>query len=193
MKRPSRRLLTLLGVAVLTAAIGYLPYGEQGDIAAPAKAKPQLPASPQAQPAAVEQKPAVGHVELERLNQQKDNGPGSKVTNAFTPRTWYVPPPPPPPPPPPAPPPPPPPTAPPLPFTYLGRYEDPPKLFAILANGSKVYTVSQGEVIDGIYRVDRIADGVVDLVYLPLNISQSVKAAESKLQPPGPGEYNRRR
>ncbi len=198
MKWPSRRLWILLGAAVATAAIGYLPYGERGDVAVPAKplvkSKSRSPESSSPQPTPVEQKSPVGHVELERLNQQKESAAaGNAVANAFTPRTWYVPPPPPPPPRPPPPPPPPPPTAPPLPFTYLGRYEDPPKLFAILASGSKVYTVSQGEVIDGTYRVDRIADGVVDLMYLPLNISQTVKAPENKPQPPGPGEYNRRR
>ena len=35
----------------------------------------------------------------------------------------------------------------------------------------------EGDVIDGNYRVERITDGSVDLVYLPLNINQSLSTA----------------
>ena len=56
----------------------------------------------------------------------------------------------------------------------MGRYQDPQKRLVILASGNKLYTVSEGEVIDGNYRIDRITDSTVELVYLPLNINQSI-------------------
>lgn len=120
----------------------------------------------------------TGHVELERLKLAKPEAATEKadVANAFNPTSWYVPPPPPPLPPPL---PPPKPSAPPLPFTYLGRYEDPPKVVVILSNGDRLYTVSEGEVIDGVYRLDRIADEAVEIVYLPMNINQSVGMGQS--------------
>lgn len=110
------------------------------------------------------------HVELERLSRTKSKG-GTDVGNVFSAISWYVPPPP-PPPPPPAPPP--KPTAPPLPFTYLGRYEDAPRLVIILSRGDRVYTVSEGDVIDGTYRVEHVTAASVELMYLPLNIKQSL-------------------
>lgn len=132
-------------------------------------------------------------IELERLRRHaREAKDGQPVSNAFNPKRWYVPPPPRPPPPPPAPP---PPTAPPVPFTYLGRYQDAQKLVVMLARGNKLYTVSQGEVIDGTYRVDRISDSAVDLTYLPLNTSQAVSttpAPESVPRSPGIGQFTRR-
>jgi hypothetical protein len=117
----------------------------------------------------------AGHLELERLSQAKSQAPENQdIGNVFNATTWYVPPPPPPPPGPP-----PKPTAPPMPFTFLGRYEDSPRLVIILSRGDRVYTVSEGDVIDGTYRVDQVTDSSVELMYLPLNIKQTLSMSAS--------------
>jgi len=91
--------------------------------------------------------------------------------DAFASRTWYVPPPP-----RPAPPPPPvklapaPPSAPPLPFTYLGRYAEAGKTVFLLVKDDRILTVRPGDLIEGNYRVDGIAGSRLDLTYVPLNV-----------------------
>ena len=86
----------------------------------------------------------------------------------------------PPPPPPPAAesqakaPPPPPPSAPPLPFTYLGKAASAGSWEVFLAIGDKTYIARDKMVIDGIYRVDAIAPPTLTLTYLPLNQVQQL-------------------
>ena len=122
----------------------------------------------------------VGRVELERLTKSGMlQSAASGVGDAFNTLSWYVPPPPPPYVPPPPPPPPPPPTAPPLPFSYLGRYDDSASLVIILSKGERVYTVAVGDVIENTYRVEKLSAGVVTLTYLPLNIEQSLRTGEA--------------
>lgn len=124
----------------------------------------------------------VGRVELERLarpeSQQQEL---RRVGDAFNATSWYVPPPPPRfvPPPPAAPPPIIVPTAPPLPFTYLGRYGDTASRTIILSKGERVYTVTEGDVIENTYRVEKLTAGMVNLTYLPLNIQQSLRTGEA--------------
>jgi hypothetical protein len=172
MKLPPRKIWPFLGAIALAIVIAYPPIGGQGESATAAKHSPQSTQPVSSQPTALQPKSQLDHVDLDKLNQQRTKSESGKaITNAFKSTSWYIAPPPPPPPPlPPAPI----PTAPPLPFTYMGRYEDPPKRLVILASGSKLYTVSEGETIDGNYRVDRITDRAVELVYLPLNINQSI-------------------
>jgi hypothetical protein len=94
------------------------------------------------------------------------------AADLFAQKSWYVPPPP---PPPPKPLPPPPPTAPPLPFSYLGNYQTPNgPLILFLTKGDQLYSVSPGDLIDGIYRVEGITSGQLGFTYLPLNIKQSL-------------------
>lgn len=91
----------------------------------------------------------------------------------FAAHSWYVPPPPPPPPPPAPPPPPPPaPTAPPIPYEYLGKLADGQTLRVFLVRGDRSYTVTEGDVVDGSYKVKSITDTTMTFVYLPLNITQ---------------------
>jgi hypothetical protein len=119
-------------------------------------------------------------VELERLARlEKQRRERIKASDVFNSTSWYVPPP--------APKvvaPPPAPrvvvvTAPPLPFTYLGRYGEGDARVVILARGDRMYTVGVGEVIDNQYRVDRISGGVVGLTYLPMNVQQSLQTGEA--------------
>lgn len=101
--------------------------------------------------------------------------PGAS-TDLFAGKSWYVPPPPPKPKPPP---PPPPPTAPPLPFAFMGSYQETDgRLIIFLTKGERLYTVSPGDVIDGTYRVEDVVSGQLGLTYLPLNIRQSMSVGE---------------
>ncbi len=101
------------------------------------------------------------------------DGSGLKEgANVFASRDWT--PPPPPPPPVAAPPPPPPPTAPPLPFTLIGKANENGALEVYLARAGKVYIVKPKTVIDGTYRVDAIAPPLLTLTYLPLNQVQQL-------------------
>lgn len=119
-------------------------------------------------------------VELERLARPEPAGEtepqDAQGAGIFSVTSWYVPPPPPPPQPPP---PPPKPTAPPLPFGYLGRYQESEALVIILVKGDRLYTVSPGEVIESTYRVEGVAGGRVELTYLPLNTKQTLDTGET--------------
>lgn len=64
--------------------------------------------------------------------------------------------------------------APALPFVFIGKMDDARRLRVFLLRGEKIYTVTAGEVIDGTYRVERIADSEMVLTYLPLNVSQTL-------------------
>jgi hypothetical protein len=100
-----------------------------------------------------------------------------RPVDLFAGKSWYVPPPPPKPKPPP---PPPPPTAPPLPFSFMGSYQEPDgRLIIFLTKGERLYTVSPGDVIDNTYRVEEVVAGQLGLTYLPLNIRQSMSVGET--------------
>ncbi len=95
-----------------------------------------------------------------------DNGGENSV---FARQDWT------PPPPPPAPaPPPPPPTAPPLPFTFIGKSLQDGTWEIYLARGERTHLVRENTVIDGTYRVDAIRPPVLTLTYLPLNQVQQL-------------------
>ncbi|MFA5082293.1 MAG: hypothetical protein WC474_07105 [Hydrogenophilaceae bacterium] len=103
--------------------------------------------------------------------------PDAPTINLFAAKSWYVPPPP---PPPPKPLPPPPPMAPPLPFAFMGQYLEPGgRQVIFLVKGDRLYTTSPGEVIDGTYRVENIQSGQLGLIYLPLNIRQTLSVGET--------------
>jgi len=98
----------------------------------------------------------------------------SKTGELFKPKSWYVAPPPPPPPPPPKP------TAPPLPFTFIGKTQEPDGTITLFLSGhDRVYLVKSGDTIDGIYRIDGIKNGQLTLTYLPLQIQQSLTVGDS--------------
>ena len=153
---------------ILSAASGI--GGKTPD--APVQPRERGHATPHASRQPAQPQPRVELERLQLLTAQAETGPAPG--NAFKAMSWYVPPPPPPPPPPPKPLPPPAPTAPPMPFSFMGRYEDGAKRVILLVKGDLVYTVSEGEVIDNTYRVDRLTGGQLELTYLPLNIKQTI-------------------
>jgi hypothetical protein len=64
------------------------------------------------------------------------------------------------------------PTAPPLPFTYLGKTIDGDKLTVFVARGEDHYTLAPGQTIEKIYRVEKVTDAAVTFRYLPLGTRQ---------------------
>ena len=100
-----------------------------------------------------------------------------KTVDIFKGKSWYVAPPkakplPPPPPPPP--------TAPPVPYVYMGSYKgNDGRLIIFLTRGDKVYSVSSGDVLEGTYRVGEVVSGQLVLIYLPLNIRQTINIGEA--------------
>ncbi len=78
-----------------------------------------------------------------------------------------------------APPPPPKPVAPAVPFTYLGTYQDAGKPTYFLVKGDQVYHVKEGDVIEGVYRVEGVEGTSLKLMYLPLNIRQTLNVGQA--------------
>lgn len=79
------------------------------------------------------------------------------------------------PPPPPAPPAPDAPTGPPpLPFSYIGKMLGDGQWQVFLGRGAEALVAREGMVIDGRYRVERVAPPVLTLTYLPLNQQQQL-------------------
>jgi len=68
----------------------------------------------------------------------------------------------------------PPPQAPPLPFTYIGKAVGDGIWEVFLVRADKTYIVREQTVIDGQYRVERIAPPTITLTYLPLKQSQQI-------------------
>jgi hypothetical protein len=124
-----------------------------------------------------ETQPAQG-VALDKLGKRSQQE--HKMVDIFKGKSWYVAPPKPKPVPPPPPPPPPQPTAPPMPYAYMGSYLGRDgRLLIFLTRGDQVYSVSPGDVLEGTYRVEGISEGQLVLIYLPLNIQQSISIGEA--------------
>jgi hypothetical protein len=76
------------------------------------------------------------------------------------------------------------PTAPPAPFTYMGKYEENSansQIF-LLANG-KLYSAMQGKNIDEQWRLDGEDANSLRLTYLPLNLPQVLSKAAIPIAP----------
>lgn len=73
----------------------------------------------------------------------------------------------------------PPPTAPPLPFTYIGRLDEDGKYTVFLGARGRNYAVKVGEVIAQVYRVDEIKPPMMTMTYLPLSIKQTMQIGEA--------------
>lgn len=96
-------------------------------------------------------------------------------TTSFGKHSWN------PPPPPPVvivPAPPPKPTAPPLPFTYLGKMLDAGVWEAYLARGEETFVVREHGVVDANYRVETIAPPTMTIIYVPLKQMQTLSIGD---------------
>lgn len=83
----------------------------------------------------------------------------------------------PPPPPPPKPLPPPPPMAPPLPFSFVGSWNEAGKDTVFLAQGERVLTTRKGERLPGGWRLDELQAGSLLFTYEPLNQQRTLRTA----------------
>ena len=72
------------------------------------------------------------------------------------------------------------PSAPPLPFAFMGRMVEAERLTVFLVKGERVYLASEGDVIDDIYKLEKIEPGQLTLLYLPLNAVQTLAVGEIK-------------
>lgn len=162
---PSRRLPVLIGLAVLVA-IGTALWPEASpstDVVATSQ-RPERPmdkARPSAAPAESVGSPRLVH---------------AAAVDLFAGHSWYRPPPPVPvvemaPPPP---------TAPPFPFVYIGQYERPgDKPVYYLQRGESVFDVQVGQVLDGVWNIDAVADGRMRLTYAPLKLQQVISVGST--------------
>ena len=66
------------------------------------------------------------------------------------------------------------PTAPPLPFTYLGKVIDGGKTVVFVARADENYAIEQGQTVAGAYRVDKITEAAVSFTYLPMKTKQTL-------------------
>jgi hypothetical protein len=67
-----------------------------------------------------------------------------------------------------------------LPFVYLGQIVEDEKAQVILARGDRVVTVYVGENIDSYYRVVSLKGGTLTLLYVPLDIKQTLATGASQ-------------
>lgn len=168
--------------AALAVAAGLAAFGDKTpgtDVAEPAA---RAPANAHARERQVES-PQKGSapvilrlVPRDELIGEKEDRFKNGEAGLFGPQNWTPPPPPPSSPPPSLapPPPPPPPSAPPLPFTFIGKSVSASGWEVYLASGARTYLVREKSVIDGLYRVDSIAPPTLTLTYLPLNQVQQL-------------------
>ena len=125
-------------------------------------AEPQAAAAPSGKPA--------GGLRLDLLT--KPRNLGATGPDAFGARSWVVVPPPPPPPPvvveeP---------RAPPLPFRYMGQVDDGRgNRTYFLLRGTATLSVSVGDNIDNIYRLESADTGILHFTYLPMKARQSLQ------------------
>ena len=103
-----------------------------------------------------------------KLNKLHREAKDEVAADLFEAKSWYVPPPP------PKPLPPPPPSAPPLPFVYMGKLIEDGRMTVYLTRQERNYVVKAGDTIDGMYRVEEVTPRMMTLVYLPLNIKQTL-------------------
>jgi hypothetical protein len=72
------------------------------------------------------------------------------------------------------------PTAPPLPFTYLGKQLEEKRWRVFLGMAEQTFVVSEGSTINDLYRIDTISPPNLSLTYLPLGQSQTLSIGETR-------------
>lgn len=72
------------------------------------------------------------------------------------------------------------PTAPPLPFTVMGSYEQEDETLYFLVKGDRVFDAKEGDILEGTYRVDGVSNGQLRFTYLPLDISQGIQLGDPR-------------
>ena len=176
-----RRAMWTAATAVALAAAIYagpardvVPREERPRAAGPEPVAATRTAQTAAEPNVVDPDLARAHARLQRQDRAEP------IRDAFSPRSWAPPPPEPAPAAPAAPAPLPVPLAPPLPFRYLGQLSEQGRTVVFLARGEAPVAGSVGEVLEGSYRIERIAPTAVEFTYLPLNTRQVLAVGEAR-------------
>lgn len=165
----ARRHVLLSGALVAavsaTAWVTYASSDAEAAIATPVSGNASLPS------VRVDRKDDVKA--LQPLNPDSLRRPAMTAgeENPFNSKSWYAPPPviasaPPAPPPVPS--------APPMPFTYIGKMVEDDRLLVYLAKGEQMFTVAKGETFDEVYRFDGLENGNLVIQYLPLAAKQLI-------------------
>lgn len=162
--------LALAGAAALAIFGDTTPDTEVAEAVerAPAAMRPAA-AEPRQPGAATAAEPAILRLQ-DRAALAGDDGLGA-AGSVFLSQDWNPPPQESPPPPPPLPS---RPSAPPLPFTYIGKAVSDGAWEVYLVRSGVTYIVRNNMVIDGTYRVEAIAPPTLKLTYLPLNQVQQI-------------------
>jgi hypothetical protein len=71
------------------------------------------------------------------------------------------------------------PSAPPLPYRFVGRLVHDGKLQFFLSRDEGVIPITEGDMLDGTYRIESISGDRITLVYLPLNYKHDIPIAVS--------------
>lgn len=174
MTEKQRRTVIFAVLAGVVAWSGWLALNEPASEAESdllATAEPARPA-PLAPPA---DKPAAPPPGAPAESQEAPSRLALSRANLFPEQTWYVAPPP---PPPAAPYVPPPPQAPPLPFTYMGRWQDGGETTYYLTRGSLPVSVRAGQVLDGVWRLEPVSGPQLNFTYLPLDQMRSLRTGD---------------
>ena len=75
------------------------------------------------------------------------------------------------------------PQAPALPFAYLGKMMDGDTMTVFLAKQDRNYIVRAGDTLDGDYRVAKVDNDGLELVYLPLGVTQTLQFGTTPAAP----------
>lgn len=167
----------VLGAGLLIAAYLAL-FGDKspsGEVAEPVARSAQASASTRSaampESSARSEKPSAPSLVVLAIHprDQLMGATQARPDGLFSSHSWT---PPPPPPPPPAPPP--KPTAPPLPFTFLGKKVEDGKWEVYLAHGDQTYVAREKSDLEGVYRIEAIKPPLISFLYLPLKETQTL-------------------
>jgi len=187
-----RQVMLGLALAVMLVAAYFAPEPNSG-VVAPI-AKPAAP-SPALRAESAGLRPTAANLEVLSI---RPRIAGENELTTLAPVAWEVPAPPPPPPPPP------PPQAPPLPFKVIGLYTEGEQVTLVLEKTNvsfqqsspyspgqigfpipnnlhvaESFVVRVGDIIDNLYKVESLKDGVLTLLYLPLQQKQTLVVSSS--------------
>lgn len=76
------------------------------------------------------------------------------------------------------------PTAPPVPYGFVGKMVENGQTKGFIQQGEVVLAVKQGDILDAQYKVMSIENDSVNVMYLPLNTPQSIRARLNIAPPP---------
>lgn len=166
MKLAPRQRFAVLGFAVFATLAAAAWVGQEDKLEQPVSPAARSGESFAATRGMPETLPAVKGLPAERASLREAE------QDIFTGKSWLPPPPPPllsPSAPPAAP------VAPPLPFKFLGKFqEEAGRTLVYLQEGENLRTAGAGDVIEGKYRVESVEGNQVVFTYLPLNTKQTL-------------------